>query len=346
MTEVRRVVKRLVRPWLGQGPLTPVADLLYAGLRIGEDLRFGLKGRPAASDAIVLAGSGRSGTTWLAEIITAVPGMLQVFEPLHPEWVRAVRRLPGVAADGPFPSADGVYLRPDGVHTEWCGLLERVLEGRVRCYWTDKLRTTYLPHTLVIKMVRANMMLGYLHDQFQPDIVYMIRHPCAVVASRLARGWYAELSHLLAQEVLVADYLEPWVDDIAAERDRVRAHAIWWAVENAVAAHELATRRHCAVQFETLVMQPVQEASRVLEWLGLPKPTSLAETVGRPSSMSRVDTEYDSAMMRLTAWKRELSSEQQRDILMWAERLGFDYYSYDAIPRNPPGGGKSPAERA
>ncbi len=39
------------------------------------------------NNTIMVFGSMRSGSTWLAEVISSVNGHLQIFEPLHPVYV-------------------------------------------------------------------------------------------------------------------------------------------------------------------------------------------------------------------------------------------------------------------
>ena len=51
-----------------------------------NDFRVLVAGGGTGDTAIFLAGSGRSGTTWLSNIIAAMSGTQEIFEPLHPLW--------------------------------------------------------------------------------------------------------------------------------------------------------------------------------------------------------------------------------------------------------------------
>src|SRR5512143_1091080 len=102
------------------------------------------------------------------------------------------------------------------------------------------------------------MMMGYIYRKLRPHIIYLVRHPCSVIASRLTMPvpWVASVDDLLAQEQLVEDYLRPWLGDIEKEKSLLGAHAIWWAVENRVARDQLAAIPHIKVFYEEIATSP------------------------------------------------------------------------------------------
>src|SRR3712207_9472155 len=71
-------------------------------------------------NSVFLAGSGRSGTTWVAEIINHRNGYRLVFEPFHPGRV-------GIC--GSFRRKQ--YLRPDDRREAYLGPARRILTGGV-----------------------------------------------------------------------------------------------------------------------------------------------------------------------------------------------------------------------
>jgi len=170
-----------------------------AGL-LGERFMFAIKGRPDPSRAILLTGSGRSGTTWITDILASSPGIQLIFEPLFPMWSREVEDLTGWhETDQEVHSSHirSYYLRATGNYPGWERYLPRVLEGKIRNYWTDYRRDAFFPSRFLFKFVRANLMLGNIYENFKPKIVYTIRHPCAVVASRMAISWHVDVAGYL-----------------------------------------------------------------------------------------------------------------------------------------------------
>jgi hypothetical protein len=295
---------------------------------IGERAKFVVTHRPEPANAIVLAGSGRSGTTWIGNVLCALKGVQPIFEPLFPPWNETVREITGWDTSNPYFRA--VYLRDRGNYREWRQLWYQILTGRHRNYWTDYQRETYFPNRFLIKEVRANMMLAYLYQQFKPRIVYVLRHPCAVIYSRLVaqQPWHADVRDLLSQEELVVDYLTPWIAEIEKEKDLVGTHAVWWAVENLVALQQLANIPHYFVHFEELVLNPKEILQPLIAWLGYEKlPPKVMKILSQPSRMSNRNLVYRDTRDRLSYWQHHLSIEDQRRIITWADRVGLSRYA-------------------
>ncbi|NOX61316.1 MAG: sulfotransferase [Chloroflexi bacterium] len=306
--------------------------------RFGEHARFALRGRPKPEEAIVLAASGRSGSTWLGDMLGAAPGVQSIFEPLHPRGCPAFRRLVG------WDPNDAIhyhrpYLRPNGDYPEWRELLERTLTGRVRTYWTDYQRNTFFPNRFLIKFIRANMMLGYIYDAFRPTIIFLARHPCAVIRSRLyrvRRAWPARARDVLQDEALVEDHLRPWVGYIERENDLLGAHAVWWAVENRVAMRDLASRPHHFLFYESLCLNPEANMKKLYQALGFTDfqaSETLIHGLSRVTTRGENVTTHQTALDWLSAWRRQLTPEEQRRILTWAERLEIPWYDQSPLPR-------------
>lgn len=303
------------------------------GRMIGERPAFLVRGRPAAHSAIVLAGSGRSGTTWVADVLTAGSRLQQIYEPLHPSFIRKVRHLTGFDERDPYLRL--FYRQAHSDDPAWYDFWYALLTGRVRNHWTDHARTAWFPDRFLIKTIRSHLMLGYVYDNFRPWIIYLTRHPCAVVYSRLHKvevPWHASVSDILCQEALVEDYLHPWVGAIERERDILGAHAVWWAVENMVAQRELATRRHYAATYEALVLDPEREIRALFEYLGLDGAQLSAEQLVRPSRMATRGTFIRSSAERLREWQHKLTASEQHRILEWAHRLGVCSYNEQVLP--------------
>lgn len=323
------------------GPLTDrvgigswLREMIVNVRLMGEWTKFVWQGRPAPSSSILLFGSGRSGTTWITDVLCALPGVQQIFEPLFPLWNERVRRMTGWDTRDPYIRS--LYLRPAQEHAEWENLWHDILSGRFRNYWTDYARTSWFPQRFLIKEVRANLMLGWLYRKFQPRIVYLLRHPCAVVYSRLAapQPWHADVQDILQQETLMEDYLKPWAAQIERETDPLGAHAVWWAVENRVALRQLQGIPHALIFYEDLVLHPQETLERLLPWLGVEQmPKKVIALLPQPSRMSNHTLAYRDAHDRLSRWQTSLSVQEQRRILSWAERLGVDVYDASPYPR-------------
>ncbi len=173
---------------------------------------------------VLVAGSGRSGTTWVGNVLGACDRCIDVFEPLAP-WCELGKRAP--CKTDALPNEGALrHVWDEENHEEWMHFWHTVLEGAVtdpwlrndaeitkrlgdrqkgsvfenRMWWMIRntlraglslsydFRLRFAKHRIV-KTIRANLILELLQQFFDPRIVYILRHPCAVIGSRISNGW-------------------------------------------------------------------------------------------------------------------------------------------------------------
>jgi hypothetical protein len=325
---IKEKLKTLTRTFETTPVVTGFRSCVAMAGRSGELVKFAIRGRPGPETTIILAGSGRSGTTWVMDMLSSDTGIQPIYEPLNPVWIPEVRRITDWNRERLLPRS--FYLRPGVNNPAWKDFLFRVLTGQVRCGWTDVQRVSFFPNKFLVKFVRANLMLGFIYDEFHSKIVLVLRHPCAVVHSRLASGWHGNVEDILNQEELVEDHLHPWVSDIEKEKDYLGANAVWWAVETMVGIKQLSERPHHRAYYETLCVDPENYFPGIFSFLGIKEDLTIQDRVLHPSRSSRSKRATNDE--RLYAWMSDLSKEDQKRILDWANRLGIDDYSGSALP--------------
>ncbi len=273
---------------------------------------------PRPTTPIFVAGSERSGTTWLADLLTGA-GVQQIYEPFSPHANASALWHLGV---GHRRAArwTRVYRRAEDDDPAAAEFVGRVFGGRHRNYWTNTNTTAFFPRRYLVKAVNANLMLGFIARHTDARLVFISRHPCAVVASRM-RGFGGvprepDFARLLAQPALVAEY--PQLREVPPTL--VDGWAAEWALEQAVARAQLAAVEHLWVQYEALLRDPLGTLTPVFEWLDEPMPPDFEARVGRASHSSV--KRYKSVEARLIAWRDELPSAEQRRVLAWAGRFG------------------------
>jgi hypothetical protein len=306
----------------------------YFNIRnIGESIKIAVTGRPNPNEAILLAGSGRSGTTWLADLLCTAPRIQQIYEPTHPTFISSIRTLTGYDTRDPYIRS--YYINPVASDIDWYKFWHDVLVGKIRNHWTDRSRTSWFPSRYLVKLIRANLMLGYVYDHFQPYIIYLLRHPCAVVYSRLNKvnpPWHADIADILSQEQLVEDHLRPWLKQIESEKDQIGAHAVWWAVENRIAQKHLEQRKHYCITYEALSIDPVNELEKICTFSGINDSSIDTTKISTPSRMATPGTFIPSSTDRLSEWKKGFSRSEQNRIIEWGHRLGITQYNDHILP--------------
>ena len=136
----------------------------------------------STSNTLLIAGSGRSGTTWLSEIINYRNEYRDIFEPFHPKVNNKINFEHKFIAE--HNNSENIYKN-----------VQKILQGKIRNYWTDKFNKKLIINKRLIKCIRANLFLKYVHRNFiEIPIIFIIRNPFAVVNSKMRlnkeKGWH------------------------------------------------------------------------------------------------------------------------------------------------------------
>ena len=254
---------------------------------------------------VFIAGSGRSGTTWIADLLNHRNEYRHISEPFH-------RKNVPLAA----PFAYRQYLRPDDDDPRYLEPARRILSGRVRTLWTDKYNRRMRVDRRLVKEVRANLFLKWLRVHFpEMPMVFVLRHPCAVAASRMRIDWEGgtRLRSFLEQPSLVRDHLEPFEADLAeadSKGTEFERMIHFWCVENLVPLRQLGPGDVHIAFYERLVTQPEEEIRRLFDHVGSRFDPSVLDAAGRPSMASRKDSAIVSGGDLVGGWRRHLSEDQ------------------------------------
>jgi hypothetical protein len=294
-------------------------DRLLGGLYVD-------RGRRNQRDAVFLAGSGRSGTTWVSDIINCAGGYRFIFEPFHPGEVRIFANF-----------ASKQYLRPSDERAQYLQPARQVLAGALRSSWTDRFHRAFLARRRLIKDIRANLLLGWLRANFpNMPIILLLRHPCAVVSSRLALGWGENLAETMAQRELVEDHLRPFEAEIRAARDAFERHLYLWCIDNYVPLAQFAPGEIHLAFYERFVRAPREETSRLFAFLGEKVDDErLERALARRSPLSRAEAASEGR--RLDAWRRSVTDARRRRAVEILGLFGLDHVYGEGTMPDPDG---------
>jgi hypothetical protein len=310
----------------------------------------------------VIAGSGRSGTTWVQDVIADANALRPLFEPLHPLAIPQAR---------PFAYR---YFRPDEDDPAAREFLSGVFDGRFHTWWTDyrvrpdrlvptlpmlrsarafhdyvrrwrKLwthRKRYGPklsrQALLVKFIRANLMLGWIQRHFDARIVLVLRHPGAVIESRLRLGgedWDAsdQLRQYTGQSALHADYLFKYNDVLRGSLTAAESHAAIWCIENQLPLTQLGAGTVTVAFYEQLLSgqpEPWQSIIDALELRQMPDERRI-QSPSQSTAGSHRGT-FEAADGR--RWQERLPETVRREIAAILHAMEVEVYDMDdPMPR-------------
>jgi hypothetical protein len=300
---------------------------------------------------LVIAGSGRSGTTWVLDVLAEANNLRPVFEPLNPYAVNEARAF------------SNRYLTENAYEPELKCFLEKVFTGKLNYLWPKtrivpaKMRPSISQmmswdynYTLLLlykksliryfsyarkksfrpitKFIRANLMLDWLAANFNPKIIFLVRHPGAVVASKIAAAkikggavWDFNGSNeqkILFQykqdEQLRKDYLDKYYEIFSEKLSPVAGHTLLWCIENILPVYNQQKKKRYVFFYEDIVKNPEKEFGRMVKVLGLEQKPDNAIIIRPSQQASREMRNRSFEEKQLTRWMKSFNQEQLGEI--------------------------------
>ena len=306
------------------------------------------------NDTILIVGAPRSGTTWLMEILGTLPNYTNTFEPLNPIWSPnsfevGFKSRTYIKRDTNWPKGEE-YLRKIfiGQIAEVPikdGLLVSLLTG-----FSIKNTLRHLfGKKLIVKSVNMNRMLPWIAEKFQlRKIFFIIRHPCAVVASQIKTGLcgyrsiqppYRDVFPTkkdILEEALKINVINPDLyNKLKKIKTREEVLAASWCLDNYIPLSQKSPQQWSQVVYEKLVKDGKKEIVRLFNEIGEQKiPKSAFYKLKKPSMVivKKEKKLIKKPIEQLSKWKKNLSEKQIENILSVVSDFGLDFYSNEIEP--------------
>ncbi len=229
---------------------------------------------------IIIAGFGRSGTTWLSDIISKSLGGLILFEPCHPsiaerslEWSYREE----LSANESLRFREFIASVLMGKHQNpW--LLRNHLGHDPLSFEPSFIDSLWANCTIAgYKTIRWNHLLENQVKFLDADLLYIIRHPLAVLASQRRRTRFWEEYGWKAHEQMIKDRvfhsshvpIELKESAIASIGDPLSTICWFWALSQCIALHQLESMARSPIFYEALYVSPFDEAKKILSSIGV-----------------------------------------------------------------------------
>jgi hypothetical protein len=256
---------------------------------------------------VFILGFGRSGTTWLSDIISKSLNGLVLFEPLHPSVDEVISR-------------NFAYsMEPDHRLRKF---LEVVLTKNVRRDW---LLRNHLPDTIQntsneikkeiwdsckivgMKFIRANFMIDWFKDNFDCEIIYIKRDIYSVISSIIKRnfwefGWentYNLFRSGVEKKIDFKIYFK-YIQQIAS---------MWCATE------VLRSKRNdiLTINYEDLYYEPYTKVGEILDFIGMSETSVHPSFIYTPSNVSLMEISSHKKL-ELNTFRQNLFEEDIEEI--------------------------------
>lgn len=273
---------------------------------------------------VFLAGVGRSGTTWVGDLINYRNQYRMMFEPFHSEKISQLNHF-----------KYHQYLRAEDRDEKYIRPIETILSGRIRHEWIDKHNRRMISQRRIVKDVRTNLLIYWVKRNFpEIPVILLLRHPCAVANSRLKLGWESRTEVYLSQEELMADYLAPYRSLIEKTEDAFDKHILVWCIQNFVPLNQFRKGEILILYYEYLCVQPEFELKRLFAFLGESYSARAMDAFDVPSALSQKESAVVLGKDRVASWQKEINPMRIQRTLQILSEFGLHHvYGKDPMPQ-------------
>ena len=281
---------------------------------------------PVPKETVILLGTGRSGTTWIADCINYKNEYRSLFEPFH---FRKVKLLAG--------APERVFWERDEEDTPLHKKYRKILRGAVMSPWVDRGNKKWATRKLLIKTIKLHFLIDWLFGNYpRVKLVYLMRHPFAVAYSKmtLSKPWVYSLDQYLENQALLRKHLKPFERIIGGDHSEFGGHVVEWCIENRVALRQLHGKDACIVTYEDMCTNPEAEIGRVFSYLDKDYDEGIFKTMKKPSRTTwRQEAAINEGGSLVEGWKDTLTDEQITEGLKILKGFGLDHIYYEgAMP--------------
>ena len=218
---------------------------------------------------IIIAGFGRSGTTWLSDIVSKTLGGMILFEPDHPAaFSDSINTVYQSSLDKAMLDNFWGNLSSKRERSSWLLRNHLLSDGPhspefIKAIWDNS-------EIIGFKSIRWNHALPTLINLSGKRFIYIIRHPLAVTASLLRRprffeeyGWQKHWELFKQRNPLKEIDLEQYDDS-----EKSVKYAVMWSVSNIKALSDIQNHNLPFWSYEELYQDPYNTSQKILAHIG------------------------------------------------------------------------------
>lgn len=307
-----------------------------------------MKADTPVKSPILVTGAHRTGTTWVGKMLAASGEAAYISEPLN-VWHRpGVLRVPVqhwytyICEDNESRFLPALRETLDFRYHPWAearSLRSRKDVMRMGRDWSIFLKGRLKSQRPLLKDPFAVFSAGWFARRLGCQVIITIRHPAAFASSLKRLEWPFDFNDLLAQPLLMQDWLEPYRQEMQALQGKpeeviAQGALLWRMVYQAVDRLRQELPQIQVVRHEDLSMDPVEGYRRLYAAAGLHFSPAVEQAIRRSSSAENPkegsrrtvhSTRLDSRA-NLSNWKHRLEPQEAERIRALTADIAALYY--------------------
>jgi len=189
--------------------------------------------------------------------------------------------------------------------------------------------------------------MPWIANNFQvKGIFFIIRHPCATIASQLETGIVGYLSNnkpfqeiMPSKEMVLSSISrirelrdnEELIRKLKTIETQEEVLAAIWCIDNYIPLYYQRAFNWHTIVYESLVLNPEEELKKMFSYINEKIPEE-AYSKTRTPSFTTHERKYVGTPKQLVKWREKLSEKQIKNILKVVYWFGLDFYTENPEP--------------
>jgi hypothetical protein len=285
------------------------------------------------SDIIWLIGDGRSGTTWVTDLINHNNIYDEMFEPFHPKCVRGMKFL--------LPHQ---YIKPFYIDEKLERVSKEIFSGNFTHKRVNSPKNPTEAKGVIVKDIFANLMSYSICHKYQKiKPILLLRNPFSVALSKLKKKdwfWVTEPLDLLKQKDLYDDYLyayEELIKNTSKKKNFILNQILIWSIINYIPLRQFNQDKLLVCFYEDIYNLPTKEINRIYDFIGKDynkiDNDKFESIILKPSKVAGSNSTIKNNKSPILLWKDEIPAKTIDEGLKILEYFGFEQlYDKNSLP--------------
>ena len=237
-----------------------------------------------SNKTIFISSFGRSGSTFLTQILNFRGNRRVLFEPL--------KEFPGWSFN--FESWQPVNQQAS-IPISAIDLFSKMMTGKLTSRWIDRENSSGIYYNRIVKTVRSNILLPWATNSF-PEVTYLLllRDPVNVYHSWQRLGWENgfQLRKALSQNKFSSILPEKLLSNFLDERNEFLTFIYGWSIYNYIPLHLIKDKKFLVLRYEDLINRDKRVLSQIRSFCGIDLSRIADSKFFRSSSTSSRHKDY------------------------------------------------------
>jgi hypothetical protein len=290
---------------------------------------------------ILVTGSHRSGSTWTGNVIAKAQKVRYIHEPFNIGKNRKDYKTPFTywfefLIDGPtkHQRESKAYIQSfyEVFHINNLKRFSKVRSVKGLYKYLADLKGRITDRT-IIKDPIAIMSTEWIYMNYNIDVVVLIRHPAAFVASLKVKDWQYDFNNYLSQPNLMNTYLKDYqetIDDFSKNKKDIIDQGIllWNTIHETIAYYQKKYKNEWYfVKHEDLSIDPISEFNKMFSKLNLILDSKVENYINETTNGSEQSDFKRNSAKNIKTWKNRLSDDEIERIKIGTGNVWNKFYT-------------------